>query len=100
MQKRLVSIFFISIFTIFLALPLTICIVEKDYNISAFFNVNEEEHSKNGLEKIIELKLISSDKFNFSSLQTEKEKRYCNYNNNYSEFYIECFSPPPEIFMV
>lgn len=96
MQKRLVSIFFLSIFTIFLALPLTICVVEKDYNVSAFFNVNEEEHSKNGLEKELEIKLIPSYKYNFFSFTT-KEKSDYNYQNNYSESHIESLSPPPEL---
>jgi hypothetical protein len=96
MSKRLVSNFFLFIFTVFIAAPTVISVVEKSYDVSIFFNVNEEENKVNETVKLFEVKLNENDKFHFSFLDIEKEKTYASYLKTYAPSTIECISPPPE----
>jgi uncharacterized protein YpmS len=96
MSKRLVSNFFLFIFTVFIAAPTVISVVEKSYDISIFFNVNEEENKVNETVKLFEVKLNENDKFHFAFLDIEKEKTYASYLKTYAPSTIEYISPPPE----
>lgn len=96
MSKRLVSNFFLFIFTVFIAAPTVISVVEQSYDVSIFFNVNEEENKVNETIKLFEIKLNETDKFQFSFLDIEKEKTYASYLKTYAPSTIECTSPPPE----
>lgn len=96
MSKRLVSNFFLFIFTVFIAAPTVISIVEQTYDVSIFFSVTEEENKVNETVKLFEVKLNDADKFHFAFLDFEKEKTYASYLKTYAASTIECISPPPE----
>ena len=96
MPKQLVTYFFLFIFTLFIAAPTVISVVEKSYDVSIFFSVTEEENKVNETVKVFELKLNDSDKFHFAFLDFEKEKTYASYLKTYAASTIECISPPPE----
>ena len=55
MPKQLVTYFFLFIFTLFIAAPTVISVVEKSYDVSIFFSVTEEENKVNETVKVFEL---------------------------------------------
>lgn len=97
MPKKSVSIFFVLLFALFISAPTVISVLEKKFDTSVFFSLNEEENKSNETVKIFETKLLVSDKYNFSILDFKKEKSYNSYLKNYTSNHLECFSPPPEL---
>ncbi|MGJ8591658.1 MAG: hypothetical protein ACSHXF_03875 [Aquaticitalea sp.] len=97
MQKKLISIFFLLLFTFLVSAPTVLTMVENSCDASIFYSVNEEENKVNETLKIFEIKLLDTDQFDSASLDLEKEKSYSAYIKNYTPSTIECFSPPPEL---
>lgn len=97
MPKKAVSIFFITLFTLFISAPTVISLVEKSFDTSVFFNINEEENNSSETVKIFEVKLLGNQQYYLSLLDLEKEKSYTSYLKNYTPYVTECVSPPPEI---
>lgn len=91
------SIFFITLFTLFISAPTVISLVEKSFDTAAFFNVCEEESNNSETVKVFEVKLLENQQYYLSLLDLEKEKSYTSYLKNYTPHVIECVSPPPEI---
>lgn len=80
----------------FLAAPTVISVIEKSFDTSVFYSVNEEENKCNETLKIFELKLHDIDRYGISFFELEKEKAYNTYQKNYTQYDSECISPPPE----
>ena len=95
MKQQVIAFTFLGVFTMFLALPLVLYFSDNQYPISAFWDVNEEENN-NGIEKTFEVKVIPLDKFFLSELTFNNKKTQVEYLDKEQQFYIECFSPPPE----
>jgi hypothetical protein len=76
--------------------PTIIPAIEKSFDTSIFFGLNEEENKVNETFKNLEVKLDENDKYGIFVFDIEKEKLYTSYLNNYSQLHIECISPPPE----
>lgn len=96
MLKKSISLFFVLLFALFISAPTVISVLEKKFDTSVFFSLNEEENKSNETVKIFETKLFVSDKYSFAILNFEKEKSYNSYLKNYTASPIECSSPPPE----
>jgi len=97
MQKKTVSYFFLILFTLFIAAPTVISVVEKSIDTSVFYSVNEEENKVNETLKIFEVKLSDAEKFGISIFDLEKEKSDNSYSKNYTPNDLECDSPPPKL---
>ncbi len=97
MQKRTISYFFLILFTVFIAAPTVISVIEKSFDTSIFYSVNEEENKVNETLKVFEVKLSDHEKFCLSIFDLEKEKSYTSYIKNYTPHHLECLSPPPEL---
>ncbi|MCK7589328.1 hypothetical protein M0G43_01955 [Subsaxibacter sp. CAU 1640] len=97
MQKRTISYFFLILFTLFIAAPTVISVVEKSFDTSIFYSVNEEENKINETLKVFEVKLSDHEKFCISISDLEKEKSYIFCIKNYTSKDLECLSPPPEL---
>ena len=97
MHKRTISYFFLVLFTLFIAAPTVISVVEKSFDTSIFYSVNEEENKTNETLKVFEVKFSDHEKFCVSVLDFEKEKSYISYIKNYTSNDLECLSPPPEL---
>lgn len=80
----------------FISAPTVISVIEKSYDTSIFFSVNEEENKVNETLKTLEVKLSDIQKFGISIFDLEKEKSYSSYIKNYTPHELECLSPPPE----
>ena len=97
MHKKTVSYFFLILFTLFIAAPTIISVIEKSFDTSIFYSVNEEENKVNETLKTLEIKLTDHYKYCISFFDLEKEKSYTSYLKNYTPHYLECLSPPPEL---
>jgi len=97
MYKKTFSYFFLILFTLFIAAPTIISVIEKSFDTSTFYSISEEENKVNETLKTFEVKLSDSDKFAFSIFRLEKEKSYTSYLKNYTPNDLECLSPPPEL---
>ena len=97
MQKRTVSYFFLILFTLFIATPTVISVIEKSFDTSIFYSVSEEENKVNETLKTFEVKLSEHYKYDLSFLDLEKEKSYNSYIKDYTPHDLECLSPPPEL---
>lgn len=97
MQKRNISIFFLVLFTLFISVPTVISVIEKSFDTSVFFSVNEEENKVNETLKTFVVKLPCTEKYGISLIELEKEKSYSSYLKKYTSSIIECISPPPEV---
>lgn len=97
MPKKTVSLFFLIVFTLFVSAPTILSLIEKNHDTSVFFNVNEEENQTKETLKIFEVKLLKSDSFQLSSLDSESEKTNSFYLKQYTSHDMECISPPPEL---
>lgn len=81
---------------VFISAPTMISVIEKSFDTSVFFSVNEEENKGNETLKTFVVKLSSNDKLGISIFELEKEKSYSSYLKKYTSSIIECVSPPPE----
>lgn len=97
MQKQIVSLFFLLLFTAFISAPTLISMIEKSIDTSVFYSISEEENKVNETIKIFELKLLENHQTYLSLIDSENEKASTSYLKNYESFAIECFSPPPEL---
>ena len=60
MGKKVTSLAILIIFSAFLAAPTIISIVDKDFNVAAFYSVNEEENSQSEISKNVEVKFLDN----------------------------------------
>lgn len=96
MHKRAVSFLFLTLFTLFISAPTIISMVEKSFDTSVFYSVNEEENKGCETLKIFEVKLLENSDYDISLIDSEKEKSYNSHAKNYTPSTLECLSPPPE----
>ncbi len=97
MQKQIVSLLFLILFTAFISAPTLISMIEKSIETSVFFSISEEENKVNETIKIFEIKVLENEQGDLALIASENEKSFTSYLKNYTSFAIECFSPPPEL---
>ncbi|WP_159021981.1 hypothetical protein [Formosa sp. L2A11] len=95
MPKTLTSLFFSMIFVLFISAPALITMLEKNTDVSMFYNLAEEENSKETVKLIsFELNEHGDLSYVFSLLETDNSYNF--YLNTYSQSDLENVSPPPE----
>ncbi|HNU58641.1 MAG TPA: hypothetical protein PKI08_01675 [Aquaticitalea sp.] len=81
---------------LFIAAPTIISVVERSFDTSIFYSVNEEESKSGETLKIFETKLLPYNDYDISLMDIEKEKSFNSHLKNYTPSILECLSPPPE----
>lgn len=97
MNKKTVSFLLSFIFVMLIAAPTTIMLIEKSYDVSVFFSLNEEENSQNEISKKLEVNIDTNSPNLFTILELKKKKIDNYYNESYSDLALDNFSPPPEL---
>ena len=96
MPKTFLSILFTMIFAMLISAPTIISVLDKDIDVSMFYNIAEEENSKE-TAKLYELKLNSHLVLNDLVGYSDHDNTFSFYLNINSQFELESFSPPPEV---
>lgn len=96
MKKTTISLCFIIIFTMFLAAPLVITVMDKSFDISMFYGINEEENNNNYEIKHKQIAFPNYDNSELLVLELQKKKQFDFYLNHYSQLSLETHSPPPD----
>src|SRR5690554_380190 len=100
MKKVSISIYFTIIFTLLMAAPLVIAVLDKSFDTSVFYNVNEGESNKScelTQIKIIPFYVTSNSITNILKLQKTKYHFYC--LDTYMAHALETALQPPEFTM-
>lgn len=92
MSRRSISTFFAIIFTLYIAMPMIVTVIDKSFDVSVFFSVNEEEENETHKEQ----KLISSEASGYSFMSNRNNSAITRGLQNYSCPFVENTSPPPE----
>jgi len=95
MVKTLISILFSVIFVAFISTPTLVSLFETDVDISAFYNLAEEENSKETLKLLSLHPNVTKDLTCVLGL-LESDNSFNFYLNTYSQLSLENVSPPPE----
>lgn len=95
MFRSIVSKFFLLIFLAFLTAPTIITVIDDTYDVSVFYNINEEEN--NNLNEIKKMEFHLEDDFFLSFFEPIKSNQVSDfYSNLYTHLKIDNLSPPPE----
>ncbi|QDO93040.1 hypothetical protein FNB79_03300 [Formosa sediminum] len=94
-SKYLVSILFSVIFLLFISAPTLLIVLKVDVSFSTFYNLTEEEISKETL-KVYSDVLPCTNALDWSFCIQENTLLYVTYLNFYSQCTIDHSSPPPE----
>lgn len=95
MLRSFISKFFLTIFLVFLSAPTIISVIDETYDVSVFYNVNEEEN--NNLNEIKKMEFHLEDDFFLSFFEPIESNLVSDfYLNLYTHLNIENLSPPPE----
>ncbi|OMP32064.1 hypothetical protein [Mangrovimonas sp. DI 80] len=96
MFQKAITIFFLSVFVAFIAAPTVVAVLDNDFDMTAFFSVNEEEEKSVEKIKDNEIKFFEFDK-NELVFDVSKEKRITVLPvKHYSKKFFKIISPPPE----
>lgn len=96
MHKKKITLFLLISFTLFIVAPTTIMILDSSYDISYFYNLNEEENKSNETIKKYEFEVFDLNKYILVRFYDDSVDQSKFYLKNYTSLYLECFSPPPE----
>ncbi|CDF81092.1 hypothetical protein BN863_33800 [Formosa agariphila KMM 3901] len=99
MYKTFISLFLTMIFAMLISAPTVISILDKDVDVSMFYNIAEEENSKETV-KLYELELKSHPGLNDLIGYSDHDNTFSFYLNINSQFELDNFSPPPEVSIV
>jgi transposase-like protein len=76
--------------------PTIISVVESTFDVSVFFDINEEENQENDSSKKLEVEFAESNMSTESLITSEERKSTNHYSESYSKFFLKLHSPPPE----
>ena len=96
MYKKVISIFFLFSFTVFMVAPTVISVMDSSYNISYFFSLNEEENKSNETLKKFEFEVFDLDKYLIAEFKSDIKHHLGYYSKLYTTLSLESVSPPPE----
>ena len=96
MHKKGITFFLLFSFTMFIVAPTAIMILDSSYDISYFYNVNEEENKSNETLKKLDFEVFDLHKYILTGMQSDEADQSKVYLKNYKSLYLENFSPPPE----
>ncbi len=91
------SIFFLSLFLLFIVTPVTVNLFDINEDVSAFFSTTEEEEKNN--KKNIKIEILFSKSTNeiTSSLYYEVGNSLGYFFKNYTTPHLHVLSPPPDL---
>ena len=96
-MRNRTAIILTFIFTLFIVSPTIISVVEKSFDVSILFSMNEEENNQKETSKNFDLK-FSETKTTLSLFNTlHKSKSLDYYSRKYASIAQENSSPPPEL---
>jgi hypothetical protein len=81
---------------LFLLAPTVISMIEKNHDVSVFFDVNEEENKESESSKNLEIVVVHTENYKHLLLFSNSSKNKFYYNTSHYQFHTECISPPPE----
>ena len=96
MHRKHTAVFFALIFSFFLITPVVVSVVEKNFDVSVFFNISEEESKENETNTNLKITFVSPQKYISSFFLDEFTLLPQFTSKNYYEFCVENISPPPE----
>lgn len=97
MNKATISIYFTIILSLLMTAPLVISVIDKSFDTSIFYHVNEEESSlSNDISQQEILPFFTYHTNSTSFLKLQKIKYIYFYLDDYSVDALETISPPPE----
>lgn len=96
MYKKGITLFLLVSFTLFIVAPSVIMVLDSSYDISYFYNLNEEENKNSETLKKYEFKVFDLNKYILLGFYNDRVDQSKFYFTNYTSLYLECFSPPPE----
>ena len=95
MPKTFISILFSAIFVLFITAPTIVSLLENNIDMSMFYNIAEEENSKETV-KLISLGINTSKELHGLFNCLDQDNTFNFYLNTYSELHLDLVSPPPE----
>lgn len=93
-----IAIVLTFVFGSFIISPTIISIVEKNFDVSILFNINEEENNQKETSKTFDLKLSDSNTALSLFNAFSKSNLLGFYSKKYASISQENNSPPPEFF--
>lgn len=96
MFKRLVSTFFFVVFVAFLTGPTILSIIDDGYDVTVFYNLNEEENIQKEIAKHLEVKFLENNYSHLNSVFQEDSDLIVFYQKAYTPLSQENIYPPPE----
>ncbi len=98
MSRITIAFTFTFILTVITIAPAVLTLVEKNSDVSLFFDLGEEEEGKNGKEskKDLEIKVFQAQSNDIFFLKETRKQTLSVYNKTYNSVYKQVFSPPPQ----
>lgn len=97
---KLLSLFFVILFGLFIATPTVVMLIKSNSDLSVVYNVTEEEQNNNEERSIAEnhSKILNKHlSFSLGFLEFSKTDISIYYNKSWAPVYFELTSPPPEL---
>lgn len=100
MLKQIISIFFTTLFVLFLMAPTVVAVLDNSVDVSVFFTTSEEEEK--GGKKNTEKELLYCDMGNaeLGLALDEKENNLEYFQKKYPNPHLKLISPPPKSFIL
>ncbi|UKM65712.1 hypothetical protein GSB9_02283 [Flavobacteriaceae bacterium GSB9] len=97
MLKHIVSIFFTSVFVLFLMAPTAVAFLDDSVDVSVFFTTSEEEEKggKKNTEKELLYYEMDATELEFAFGDNEHNLEY--YQKKYPNPHLKLTSPPPKV---
>jgi len=97
MLRKIIAIFFLSIFISHAVLPAIISLVDDDVDIAFLMDTNEEESKEGETSKEKEIKIIEVNNLSNSLADESSTENNTIYLKRYTTVYLNLLSPPPEL---
>lgn len=95
-MKTKIAIVLTFIFTIFIVSPTIVSVVEKNFDVTVLFSMNEEENNQKETSKNVDIKLLEIRTSSYSFNSIDKSILFNYYSKKYASISLENSSPPPE----
>ena len=96
MLRKIITLFFLSIFISHAVLPAIISLVDRDVDIAFLMDINEEESKEGETSKEKEIKIIEVNNLSNSLADATSSENNTIYLKRYTSVYLNLLSPPPE----
>lgn len=94
--KRNLALFFMMFFMFIISAPTIIVSMDKSFDTTIFFDVNEEEE-KDGVKLLFEITSQDIESFDLDDLNSNRDEYTC---KKYSKPHINLIFPPPDYSLI